>query len=116
MAGFNDSLGQAARHPRVAIKPADSLHPFAASATSNSFELNVELHRTPKNGQVSDDPLAVLVNGCTGLVTTAAGRKSGGAGDQVDLQPITIRFDGNDRKALPEGQKRINIVHKNAGL
>ena len=29
---------------------------------------------------------------------------------------IAVRPDRSDRKALPKGQKRINIVHKNAGL
>ncbi|MED5492226.1 MAG: hypothetical protein VYD45_08895, partial [Pseudomonadota bacterium] len=31
-------------------------------------------------------------------------------------QVIAVRPDRSDRKALPKGQKRINIVHKNAGL
>ena len=49
-------------------------------------------------------------------MAAAAGRQSGGLRNQVDQQVIAVRPDRSDRKALPKGQKRINIVHKNAGL
>ncbi|MDF3239354.1 hypothetical protein LUW10_09825 [Pseudomonas veronii] len=29
---------------------------------------------------------------------------------------IAVRFDRDDRKALPKGKKSINIAHKNAGF
>jgi len=56
------------------------------------------------------------VDGDAGLVAAAAGGESVGLWDQVDQQRLAVRPDGDDRKALPKGQKRINIVHKNAGL
>jgi hypothetical protein len=46
----------------------------------------------------------------------AAGRESGSVGNQIDLEGVTIRFDVDDRKALPKGKESINIAHKNAGL
>ncbi|MGE8063519.1 hypothetical protein, partial [Pseudomonas sp. NPDC089547] len=49
-------------------------------------------------------------------MATAAGGEPGGLRDQVDQQVIAVWPDRDDRKALPKGQKRINIVHKNAGL
>ncbi|WP_409489216.1 hypothetical protein ACK1U3_16925 [Pseudomonas promysalinigenes] len=51
-----------------------------------------------------------------GLIAAAAGGKSGGLWDHIDQQVVAVRSDRSDRKALPKGQKRINIVHKNAGL
>jgi hypothetical protein len=56
------------------------------------------------------------MSSCAGLVAAAAGGKPGGLGDEIDQQRITIRFDGDDRKALPKRKERINITHKNAGL
>lgn len=56
------------------------------------------------------------MDGGAGSVAAAASGKSGALWDQVDQQVIAVRLDGGDRKALPKGQKRINIVHKNAGL
>ncbi|MNQ90664.1 hypothetical protein D3C85_1060160 [compost metagenome] len=50
LASLNDCFGQAARHPGVAIKPADSLHALAASTTANAPELDVKPHRAPENG------------------------------------------------------------------
>jgi len=37
-------------------------------------------------------------------------------GCQIDLEGVTIRFDRDDRKALPKRKESINIAHKNAGL
>jgi len=56
------------------------------------------------------------VDGGAGLMTAAAGGESGGLRNQVDQQVVAVMPDRGDRKALPKGQKRINIVHKNAGL
>ncbi|WVM91101.1 hypothetical protein UMZ34_11175 [Halopseudomonas pachastrellae] len=56
------------------------------------------------------------MDGGIGLMAAAAGGQSGGLRNQVDQQVIAVRPDRSDRKALPKGQKRINIVHKNAGL
>jgi hypothetical protein len=56
------------------------------------------------------------VDGGAGLIAAAAGWESTELRDEVDQQVIAIRPDGDHRKALPKGQKRINIVHKNAGL
>ncbi|MEH6538595.1 hypothetical protein [Halopseudomonas sp.] len=49
-------------------------------------------------------------------MAAAADGQSGGLRNQIDQQVIAVRPDRSDRKALPKGQKRINIVHKNAGL
>jgi hypothetical protein len=49
-------------------------------------------------------------------LAAAARRESGGVGNQIDLEGVTIRLDVNDRKALPKGKESINIAHKNAGL
>ncbi|WP_437343458.1 hypothetical protein [Pseudomonas putida] len=56
------------------------------------------------------------MDGGAGLMAAAAGGEPSGLRNQVDQQIVAVRPDGNDRKALPKGQKRINIVHKNAGL
>ncbi|WVM91083.1 hypothetical protein UMZ34_17535 [Halopseudomonas pachastrellae] len=56
------------------------------------------------------------MDGGAGLMAAAAGGQSGGLRNQVDQQVVAVRPDRSDRKALPKGQKRINIVHKNAGL
>ncbi|WP_413795766.1 MULTISPECIES: hypothetical protein [unclassified Pseudomonas] len=56
------------------------------------------------------------MGGWAGLVAAAASRKSGGLGDEIDQQRVTIWLDGDDRKALPKRKESINIVHKNAGL
>ena len=56
------------------------------------------------------------MDGCAGLVAATAGRDSSGLGDEIDLQHIAIRLDGDDRKALPKRKESINIAHKNAGL
>ncbi|AFK68098.1 hypothetical protein YSA_02454 [Pseudomonas putida ND6] len=69
-----------------------------------------------KNGEITDRALAVFVDGGAGLMAAAAGGEPSGLRNQVDQQIVAVRPDGNDRKALPKGQKRINIVHKNAGL
>ncbi|WP_241392842.1 hypothetical protein [Pseudomonas chlororaphis] len=49
-------------------------------------------------------------------MAAATGRESGGVGNQIDLERVTIRLDRDDRKALPKGKESINITHKNAGL
>ena len=56
------------------------------------------------------------MDGGAGLMAAAADGQSGGLRNQVDQQVVAVRPDCSDRKALPKGQKRINIVHKNAGL
>ena len=56
------------------------------------------------------------MDGAAGVMAAAAGGKPGGLRDQVDQQIVAVRPDRDDRKALPKGQKRINILHKNAGL
>ena len=56
------------------------------------------------------------MDGGAELMAAAAAGQSGGLRNQVDQQVIAVRPDRSDRKALPKGQKRINIVHKNAGL
>jgi hypothetical protein len=49
-------------------------------------------------------------------LAAAAGRESGGMGNQIDLQGVTIGLDGDDRKAHPKRKESINITHKNAGF
>ncbi|WP_225875091.1 hypothetical protein [Pseudomonas bananamidigenes] len=56
------------------------------------------------------------MGGCAGLVAATASRKSGGLWDEIDLQHVAIRLDGDDRKTLPKRKESINIAHKNAGL
>ena len=56
------------------------------------------------------------MDGGAGLMAAAASRESAGIWDQIDQQRFAVKSDANDRKALPKGQERINIVHKNAGL
>lgn len=69
-----------------------------------------------KNGEITDRALAVFMDGGAGPMAAAAGGELGGLRNQVDQQIVAVRPDRADRKALPKGQKRINIVHKNAGL
>ncbi|WP_448125614.1 hypothetical protein [Pseudomonas veronii] len=49
-------------------------------------------------------------------MAATTGGKSRGLGDQVDLKGVAVRFDRNDRKALPKRKESINIAHKNAGF
>jgi hypothetical protein len=56
------------------------------------------------------------MDGGAGLMAAAASRESAGIWDQIDQQRFAVKSDANDRKALPKGQERINIVHKNTGL
>jgi len=116
LASLDHRFGQSLGHPGIAIKPADGLYSLAARPTSDTSQLHIQSHRAAKNRQVTDRTLAVFMDGGAGPVAAAAGGKSGALWDEVDQQAIAVRLNGGDRKALPKGQKRINIVHKNAGL
>ncbi|MNL54693.1 hypothetical protein D3C87_1780440 [compost metagenome] len=62
-AGLNDRLGQTARHAGIAVQPTDRFHAFATVATPDTPKQHAEAHRTAKNGQITNDSLAVLMRG-----------------------------------------------------
>ncbi|MNY48733.1 hypothetical protein D3C86_1840880 [compost metagenome] len=63
LAGLNDGTGQAARHARITIQPADGFHTFATVAAANPPEQHTEAHRATENRQVTNCTLAILMSG-----------------------------------------------------
>ncbi|WP_256592250.1 MULTISPECIES: hypothetical protein [unclassified Pseudomonas] len=49
-------------------------------------------------------------------MTAATRREPIGQGNEIELEGVAVGLDRDDRKAVPERKKSINIAHKNAGF
>jgi hypothetical protein len=63
LTSLNDRLCQTPLYADIAIEPIDRFRSFTAMAKINAPEQNAEACCSTKNGQITNDPLAILMRG-----------------------------------------------------